>query len=85
MIKHQIDNNIKFEDSDDHLVHYWLSMFKHQFRQRLDDVPRLNNSHRAATGPGAYLTTLRTGDSDQRLSTLFKIPRSALKIQMNNS
>ncbi|XP_041983275.1 uncharacterized protein LOC121736257 [Aricia agestis] len=58
-------------------------MSKHQFRQILDEVPRLNNAHRGATALAAYLTKLRTGDSDQRLSTLFKIPRSTLERLMS--
>ncbi|XP_063898807.1 uncharacterized protein LOC135119097 [Helicoverpa armigera] len=88
LLKNQIGNNIDFEnieDSDDHLVYYWLGMSKHQFRRILEEVPRLNNSHRGATGLAAYLTKLRTGDSDQRLSTLFKVPRSTLERLMNNA
>ncbi|CAK1555942.1 unnamed protein product [Leptosia nina] len=81
LLKNQIGNNIDFEnieDSDEELVFYWLGISKDQFRQVLEEVPRLKNSHRGATGLAACLTKFRTGVSDQQLSVLFKLPRSTL-------
>lgn len=88
LLKSQTSNNIDFEnidESDDHLVFYWLGLSKIQFRQLLNDNPRLNSSHRGPTGLAAYLTKLRTGDSDQRLSSLFRTPRSTLERLMTNA
>ncbi|CAH2101198.1 unnamed protein product [Euphydryas editha] len=80
LLKNQIGHNIYFqniEDSDDHLVYYWLGMSKHQFKQILDEVPRLNNAHRGATALAAYLTKLKTGDSDKR--RLYETIRNTLE------
>ncbi|KAL4718622.1 hypothetical protein ACJJTC_009942, partial [Scirpophaga incertulas] len=58
------------------LCHYWLGMSYEQFDELLACVPSLSQSvknyHLALC---IYIVKLRTGDSNERLSSLFRIPR----------
>lgn len=45
----------------------------------MGEVPRLVQIHRGSTALGPYLMKLRTGDSDERISSLLQIPRSTLE------
>lgn len=80
LLKHQ--TSIDFEDvqnMDDYLVHYWFGMSKEDFRNILLETPRLANMHRSSTALAAFLMKLRNGDSGDRISSLFQIPRSTLE------
>ena len=65
---------------DSHLRHYWLGLTEVQFNDLLKSIPSLNNE---VTNPSLalsiFLVKLRTGDSNQRLATLFQLPRSTLE------
>lgn len=54
---------------------YWLGRTKEQFRELEAQLP-IFQKH--ATSLAAYLMKLRTGDSDERMSSLLKIGRSTL-------
>lgn len=60
---------------DDNLVWYWIGRTKQQFIELLTELPDFNNQ---ATSLGSYLMKIRTGDSDERISSLLDIPRSTL-------
>ncbi|KAJ8737558.1 hypothetical protein PYW08_000153 [Mythimna loreyi] len=80
LLKHQ--TSIDFEDvqnMDDYLVHYWFGMSKEDFRNILLETPRLANMHRGSTALAAFLMKLRNGDSGDRISSLFQVPRSTLE------
>ncbi|KAH9631740.1 hypothetical protein HF086_014741 [Spodoptera exigua] len=80
LLKHQ--TSIVFEDvqnMDDYLVHYWFGMSKEDFRNILLETPRLANMHRGSTALAAFLMKLRNGDSGDRISLSFQVPRSTLE------
>lgn len=76
-------NNI--EEMSEDLVHYWIGLTKNQFRQLILDTPRIRNMHKGTLALAAYLVKLRTGDSDERISTLFNVPRTTLMRLMNKA
>ena len=63
---------------DDHLVYHWIGMNKEQFNIILNEVPQLNQMRCGTVGLAAYLIKLRTGDSNERISSLLNIPRRTL-------
>lgn len=69
----------------DHIVHYHLGFSKQQFQQILSEVPRLSGKHRGAFALAAYLIKLRTGDSDERIASLLRLPRSTLESLMHTA
>ncbi|XP_072946923.1 uncharacterized protein [Epargyreus clarus] len=68
-----------------HLCNYWLGMNSGQFHELLNCVPNLAEEvPNAIIALCIYLVKLRTGDSNERLATLFKKPRSTLERLMTN-
>ncbi|KAH9635150.1 hypothetical protein HF086_009490 [Spodoptera exigua] len=72
------------ENIDDHLFKYWFGRTKAEFNEVLVEVPQLNDA-KMKNGFSALLCKMRTGDSDERISTLFKIPRRTLEDHMNKA
>ncbi|KAF9405819.1 hypothetical protein HW555_013601, partial [Spodoptera exigua] len=72
------------ENIDEHLFKYWFGRTKAEFNEVLVEVPQLNDA-KMKNGFSALLCKMRTGDSDERISTLFKIPRRTLEDHMNKA
>lgn len=82
------EKSIDFENidmMDDHLVHFWFGVSKEQFRTLLAEIPRLSQMHRGSTALAALLLKLRNGDSNERIASLFQIPRSTLENLMSKA
>ncbi|KAL0879440.1 hypothetical protein ABMA27_003191 [Loxostege sticticalis] len=80
-LKDSDKNWLDFENIDsieDHIFHHWVGFNKTQFTQILNEVPQFQNLKRGSTTLAAYLIKLRTGDSDDRLSSLLQIPSTTL-------
>lgn len=61
-------------------MHFWTGRNGEQFDAILDQVPSLSERCKEPrTALGIYLTKLRTGDSDERLATLFNVSRRKLE------
>lgn len=60
---------------EDHIVHMWTGLSKVQFMQLLNEVPQVLGNHGGSTALVAYLIKLRTGDSNDRLSSILKVSR----------
>ncbi|XP_045781575.1 uncharacterized protein LOC123878448 [Maniola jurtina] len=73
------------DDMSEDFVHFWVGLTKSQFRQLIFDVPSLRNMQKGSIALAAYLVKLRTGDSDERLATLFNMPRTTLLRYMNKA
>ncbi|KAH9632029.1 hypothetical protein HF086_007418 [Spodoptera exigua] len=74
--------NISYENIQnypDHQVQYFAGVTKAQHQQILDRTPRLINMCRGSFALTALLCKLRTGDSGDRLSRLFQVPRRTLE------
>lgn len=69
-------NNI--EAMSDDMVHFWIGLSKEQFLQLKTGLPRLSQLRNGELALIAYLIKLRTGDSDERISSLLNKPRSTL-------
>ncbi|KAL0820087.1 hypothetical protein ABMA28_006032 [Loxostege sticticalis] len=67
----------------DHWVHYWIGISKEQHQQILNETPTLRHMRRGSLALTALLCKLRTGDSNDRLSALFQIPRRTFETLMN--
>lgn len=68
------------------MCHYWIGMSGDQFNELLLTVPSLcENVPNAGLSHHFFLVKLRTGDSNERLFTLFKIPRSTLERYMDKA
>ncbi|RVE45293.1 hypothetical protein evm_010065 [Chilo suppressalis] len=68
------------------LCHYWLGLTAAQFHELLLEMPSLQNEvPSASVALSIYLVKLRTGDSNERLSSLFEMPRSTLERNMNKA
>lgn len=79
----QLDFN-DINSMDSHLCHYWLGLTAEQFNELLNCNPLLyNHFPNPSVALSIFLVKLRTGDSNQRLSTLFKMPRSTLEKKIN--
>lgn len=64
----------------DNEMHFWTGFNSQQFRIILQQTPSLSRrSKKPRTALGIYMTKLRTGEPNQRLSTLFNISRSSLE------
>lgn len=63
----------------DHLVHCWIGISKEQHQQILNETPTLRDMRRGSLVLTALLCKLRTGDSNERLSVLFQVPRRTLE------
>lgn len=70
-------NNLN--DLSDELVHFWIGLNKDQFNSLFNEVSQFHNIPRGHTTLGVYLMKLRKGDSNERISTMFQIPRSSLE------
>ena len=66
------------ETMSDELCHYWVGLSKEQFGQLYLELPGIENIRQSKFALAAYLTKLRTGDSDQRISTLLNVPRTTI-------
>ncbi|KAF9409278.1 hypothetical protein HW555_011313, partial [Spodoptera exigua] len=78
--------NISYENIQnypDHQVQYFVGVTKAQHQQILDRTPRLRNMCRGSFALTALLCKLRTGDSGDRLSCLFQVPRRTLETLMS--
>ncbi|CAK1598067.1 unnamed protein product [Parnassius mnemosyne] len=64
----------------DSVFYYWLGHTKEQFRELEATLPDFQNR---ATALGAYLMKLRTGDSDDKISTLLNMSRTKLSKLLN--
>ncbi|KAJ8708930.1 hypothetical protein PYW07_013534 [Mythimna separata] len=62
----------------DELCHYWVGLSKEQFGELYLELPGIENIRHNKLALAAYLIKLRTGDSDQRISTLLNVPRTTL-------
>lgn len=66
-----------------HLCRYWLGMNAEQFEELLACVPSLSqNVENPSLALCIYIVKLRTGDSNERLSSLFQLSRSTLERKM---
>lgn len=72
------------ESVDDNELHFWTGVTKNQFHNILQQTPSLLDK---TTIPGTvlaiYLMKIRTGDSDERLATKFKMSRRTLERKLN--
>lgn len=69
-----------------HLCHYWLGINAEQFYQLLSHVPQLAlETPCPSVALSIILVKLRTGDSNERLSTTLRLPRSTLKRYMSKA
>lgn len=73
------------EGMTDDLVHYWIGLSKDQFINLKAQLPRLSEMRNGSLALTAYLIKLRTGDSDERISTLLNIARSTLSRLMSKA
>lgn len=61
---------------DAHELHFWTGLTIEQFNSMLLETPSLAERHRHPRRVlGAYMTKLRTGESNERLATLFGMSR----------
>lgn len=61
-------------------MHLWTGRTYDEFEAILEQTPSLSETcNQPKTALGIYLTKLRTGDSDERLATLFNISRRKLE------
>lgn len=61
---------------DAHELHFWTGLTIEQFNSMLLETPSLAERHRHPQRVlGAYMTKLRTGESNERLATLFGMSR----------
>ncbi|RVE39951.1 hypothetical protein evm_015399 [Chilo suppressalis] len=79
--------NVRFDFEDvttipEHLLHYWIGITKDQHHQILCES-QLINLRRGGFALTALLCKLRTGDSGDRLSALFQIPRRTIETLMD--
>lgn len=75
-------NNI--QNMPQELCEYWLGMNAQQFEELLACVSSLEQETRnSRLALCIYLTKLLTGDSNEKLASLFGMPRSTLEKQMN--
>lgn len=69
--------NFEFIDEmDEFLVCMWTGLNKVQFHNVLQNTPLLNNCKTPKTALGLYLMKSRTGDSHERLASLFQISKA---------
>ncbi|KAI5651563.1 DDE superfamily endonuclease domain-containing protein [Phthorimaea operculella] len=61
-----------------HLCHYWLGINSDQFYDLLNSIPNLAVPNKTIA-LCIYLVKVRTGDSNERLATLFNMARSTLE------
>lgn len=80
-------NTFDFEnvhEMPNHICHYWTGLRSNEFLSLVNEVPALNSVVSPRTSLAIYLIKLRTGDSNQRLSTLFNMPRSTVELHMKS-
>lgn len=73
------------DDLDDGIVHFWTGLNKDQFNNLFNEVTPFSNIKKGRTALGVYLMKLRTGDSNDRIATMLKIPRSSLEVLMGQA
>lgn len=67
-----------------YICHYWTGLIVEQFLELYNSIPPLATEFKdGKTVLAIYLTKIRTGDSNERLSNLFNMPRSTLEIKMS--
>jgi len=59
------------DDMDDKVVHSWTGLNKEQFNELMEETPSLSKCKQANTTLAMYLAKLRTGETDERLASLF--------------
>ncbi|CAG4980481.1 unnamed protein product [Parnassius apollo] len=64
-------------------MQYFIGISKQEHQQILEATPRLRNMHRGSFALTALLCKLRTGDSGDRLSCLFQVPRRTIETLMS--
>ncbi|KAL0850182.1 hypothetical protein ABMA28_012054 [Loxostege sticticalis] len=81
-ISEENDNVLNFENIDaisEPVFKYWTGVTKSQFMAILNEIPILSeNSNHPRTALGLYLLKSRTGDSHDRIASLFQISKSSL-------
>ncbi|XP_045455076.1 uncharacterized protein LOC123664602 [Melitaea cinxia] len=83
----QFNPSLDFEnlqDMDERLFQYWIGLTKIKFNNLIEEVPRISELRKGCLGLAALLIKLRTGDSDERISSLVQIPRRTLEGLMDN-
>lgn len=69
-----------------YLCHYWLGFNADQFYDLLNSIPNLAEQvPNASIALCIYLVKVRTGDSNERLATLFNKPRTTLERWMSKA
>lgn len=71
------------QEIDVNLFFYWVGRSKQDFIALVNEVPRIQDTHRGILGLGTLLMKLRTGESDDRISKLIGVPRRTLERLMN--
>ncbi|XP_041988982.1 uncharacterized protein LOC121740371 [Aricia agestis] len=71
------------QEMDDRVFEYWIGRTKQQFNSLIEEVPRILEIRRGSLGLAALLLKMRTGDSDERISTLVQVPRRTLENLMD--
>ncbi|CAG4980978.1 unnamed protein product [Colias eurytheme] len=71
------------QEIDDNLFFYWIGRSKQDFIALVNEVPRIQDTHRGILGLGTLLMKLRTGESDDRISKLIGVPRRTMERLMN--
>lgn len=69
---------VNIQQMSDDSVHYWTGLTKRQFLQLKEDVQQINIMRNGTLALAAYLMKIRTGDSNERISTLLNVPRTTL-------
>lgn len=80
----QEENVIDFEDIEtmpNHICHYWTGCTTQELMELYNSIQSVV-SKSSKTALAMLLVKYRTGDSDARLSSLFRIPKSTLQYKM---
>ncbi|CAK1583783.1 unnamed protein product [Parnassius mnemosyne] len=67
------------DNLEDHVIHTWVGLNKVQSNQIFNEVTPLTEVPRGSVALATYLIKLRTGDSNDRLSSLLKVLRRTLE------
>lgn len=71
------------QEMDDSVFEYWIGLTKEKFNTLFQEVSRLGQIKRGSVDLAALLLKMRTGDSNERISTLVKVPRRTLESLMD--
>ncbi|XP_023940272.2 uncharacterized protein LOC112047391 [Bicyclus anynana] len=71
------------ENMDERVFEYWIGLSKEKFNILINEVPRIAELRKGSVGLASLLMKMRTGDSDERISTLVQVPRRTLEKLMD--